>query len=54
MEIKIWEEIDDFGEVVYKAKVVVVYDNINKSFENIDLEKIIQNVEEHIRETYTV
>lgn len=53
MEIKIWEEVDEWGEITYKAKVEVVYDNISKTFEEINLDILVESVEEYIRETFT-
>jgi len=52
MEIKIWQEIDDFELITYKAKVEIVYDNICKEFERHTLNALIEVVDDYIRETF--
>jgi len=52
MEIKIWQEIDEFELITYKAKIEIVYDNISKEFERHTLNTLIEVVNDYIRETF--
>ncbi len=52
MEIRIWQEIDEFDLPTYHAKVEVVYDNISKSFEGHNLNYILEMVNDYVRETF--
>lgn len=52
MEIRIWQEIDEYDLPTYHARVEVVYDNISKSFERHSLNSLLEVIEDYVRETF--
>ena len=52
MEIKIWQEIDEFDLITYKARVEVVYDNIYKEIERHTLSSLLEVLDTYIRDTF--
>jgi hypothetical protein len=52
MEIKIWEEFDDFNIPQYKAKVSVVYEDFEKVIVEDTLQDLIRQLETTIHDSF--